>query len=1530
MLLHWIARRISDLIASHGSQTPLPAATIDAYSSLARALAQKLPIVADPSSALARLAVFAAPEELPSANGGGDLGYVRNRAVRGAFDTLTAPPWARGMATAHTAGPFVDEHGIPSWIDTVVPVPQQITVLRGVGGAPIVYLQPSSVTETNDPNGSTVTLGPGSLWIPAQLLQVDAPANGFGGIAFSSATISIPGGISASPSGDVYAVGTNVTLQMDLAPVAAPPATPGAANDGASAVAALPPKIHVAFAPDGANVTALEDAMMTVYGMQASFTGGPAAVSYDPDLAEIAVVFGTVSAPAEVTVAASASPTFTLRGTAPVARGSYRIPVAQTTANALGHASSGGALGLTLGAGMSGRWGQLDAAVPFTSTFLRVQTGILGVSARTAQQPFRDTYELWDARSAPGHQRAASLTLEGKRGTLVLETEDAGGESVIATNCGVSANIDRPVIANGNAPSLARIAALYALTHTTADTTLLVEGTVPAFFGIVEPPPQPAVSYVIENAVLRTSGVDALIAFAKLTSGRGMQGALYLGSELDRVIPILPDPYASNVDVNDEVVAEKLVATTVWTAPDTPRVAFAILRPAPSANAKVAPVGSVGADANLALSRGRAAIFEGLDALYDVSSAQSQFGVMLNRQALLQGQIVGQQLAVAGQQAFLFTVPAIAWEPVLDPARTFFSISEDDGPPGIVAVPTANLRPLEPGAFYDAFVADYRNGADLLAVLSLPFGLIASVDTRVDVNTQPPIARPDLVAIQPAFGDRLGGKQLSIQGKYDAVNDRTVLPGLSLADSDYAKRMLSDDAPAFIVATMWNEDFGGQPLPGAVSTHFVPVSRYDLSGYGASIFSDFQYHGDETGVTEARFDVMVGRTQYELVQVQSVILPWHIEVINTTIISRDANGYVNRVNTGWRAKTDGLFQYPGVDPNELELGGITGVFDVRNIVEGAEEVVAGKHYARVTFDADVQLVVDPANHGLKVTGGNDTGRIPSRSVTGYLIADAKDKPSVAEAVLVMSALGPATAPIAAEIDVDGTAIAMALSGVEVTLTRADVVHSATNPQTIAAALRGVPRLPRDGSWSIGTRPATSTVPQPVSPTTPVPLMRSNADAATWRIADAQDVVKFDDPLHFYGILQATGANKVFFEHPTIRNAAGANPLNFDKTPKLADVGKLLGDNGLLPDIVSLLDFGAFDGLAKSGDGFTLKKDLTQTVDLGKRTLIPLGPIRLQMASWNPGKVAKPSTITLHLDPSASPRWKIDIVNIAFNLVIDGWGNDDDPLITVHGDASAQEGGAPSFSNLAVQYGSALSVVKDILTAVEQVLAFLPDAAKKAGLDVSFQGSKLRIREAFPIPKLPLGLGYIEDISLDLGFDVDVLDKKLSFFVGLGDDRAPFHWLVSPLSGNGMLQLGASDRMGVKMQAGIGVGLAIDFAIVSGSASIVIAVQLDATSNPIGVMVLLTGQASVDVLDGLASASLTLTAGVGVKVSPGPLHDLTDIPPDPIDYLKQTTVTLMAEVAVGIHLSVCWLVHVDFDGSWPFSETVSGKTLAALV
>jgi len=42
------------------------------------------------------------------------------------------------------------------------------------------------------------------------------------------------------------------------------------------------------------------------------------------------------------------------------------------------------------------------------------------------------------------------------------------------------------------------------------------------------------------------------------------------------------------------------------------------------------------------------------------------------------------------------------------------------------------------------------------------------------------------------------------------------------------------------------------------------------------------------------------------------------------------------------------------------------------------------------------------------------------------------------------------------------------------------------------------------------------------------------------------------------------------------------------------------------------------------------------------------------------------------------------------------------------------------------------------------------------------------------------------------------------------------------------------------------------------------------------------------------------------------------------------VTLEAQVAVGIHLSVCWVVHVDWTGFWPFKETVTGAALTGLL
>ena len=438
----------------------------------------------------------------------------------------------------------------------------------------------------------------------------------------------------------------------------------------------------------------------------------------------------------------------------------------------------------------------------------------------------------------------------------------------------------------------------------------------------------------------------------------------------------------------------------------------------------------------------------------------------------------------------------------------------------------------------------------------------------------------------------------------------------------------------------------------------------------------------------------------------------------------------------------------------------------------------------------------------------------------------------------------------------------------------------------------------------------------------MPLIRLNGTPA-WHFADPADLHILAAPAQLYGFIQGTGTQKAFFEHPTVAPASGgANPLNFVQPPRLADVGSLLGSAGILPDVGSLLDFKAFGGFQPAGDGFggqTLQNDVT----IPDKTLLSLGVVQVVMSSYLAGASHIEATIDAAAPPG-TPRWSVTISNVAFKLLVDGG----DPLVTIHGTVSAQDGGSPSLSPIAVDYGSLLDTVRGILDGIETFVQFLPDAGK-SGIDVSFAGSALRIREAFPIPQLPLGLGFLENIALDLGFDVDLLARTIHFFVGVGSEQEPFHWLVSPLSGNGLLQLGATDTLGVEMQAGIGVGLGIDLAIASGSASIVLAFRIDTTTTPFGVLVLLTGNAAVDVLDGLASTSITLTAGLGVAVSTPPLNPI-QIAEDPIAFLKATVVTLSAEVAVGIHITVGWFVHIDFDDSWPFSESISGATLTNLL
>jgi hypothetical protein len=1432
---------------------------------------------------------------------------------------LGAPPSLRGMVLAATR--TISDRGLAGQVLALAPL-VFVAIRRGAGGPVIGWLRAPDTGRTAG-NPRIFTFGPGSIWLTANLFSPAAPAAGLMGIAFQSLTLSIPGAIVSVPIGNDILIDPSATLGISLVP-APPPTAAGFSNDGTATTVDLPAPLGFEMPPAGAPRVTLPDSQVSTCGTNFVLGGGQAATNWDAPPGEMVFTYSSI------TPGVFAAAGTTVLGSAGVILGQYRLPVAETSPDALGEALSGGMPAILLERGLTATWRD-GRSLALDTTLLLPQRGSLAVRAAIFQRSFVDYYTLWTAPGPP--PRPTRLAFTVRAGAVLVLLLDATTESAWILGATLDAALDRPLTVAGVLPKVDQLTFNYGVERSQTDVSMTLVGVPKASL----PPGAPPVEvFAIENALLRTAGVAWLWGLMALDGNEAGAGQLIAGQVLTNFTPTLPDPYASNNDpLGEPGQPAGLLSEVGWSSDATVGLGFTLLPP----------------------TNNQGSINDTPVALLDMSGRADQLGVFVGGRPRVGpgpgiGQIVGQTWQQSGDQVRVFTVPHISWEAVISdtardpvsgdivaaPRNWFTPFAAADGDPVGLSILGKTLRPVEPLAALAALHSDYDGGSDLLASFSLPFGLTARVDTSNAVNGPITVPRPAMADVQASFPGLQAGAQLRLTAT-KVPGQPPAMPGFSAAPDDYARAML-DTNPGDI-SGFWNQQFDAETVPGKPPpqppTHVVPVSRIDFSGYGASMVSDWADPGVGSGIDQARFQVLVGRTTYELVEAQTYILPWLIPVVDTTVFERDSAGYVARHNTGWRARDVGAFGYAGGPP--VEASGVLDVRAVRNIrANGAPDiVVAGFGLFRpVLFDADVAVLTDtgPGNHGLAVSNPA-SGILPSHGMIGYLRLATGGPPTLPEAFALLQqidALNAARAagPIAAEALVATTGFGFSLTAVDVR----PIQPVGAAPPNIAVALRGTPHLPRDGAWSVTRRRATDTAAKPVDPLLPVPLVRLNAAPATWHIMEPDDLgflAAGQEPPTTYGLLQATGTQKMIFEHPMLIDGDPL-PLQTKKLPGLADIGSLLGISGLLPDLGSLLQLPELKGLVPGADGLqTNPLEVTQLVTIDRKLLLTLGPINVVFGSatakivGNEGGPPPQSTIKLKLDATAPPgsRWGISIDNACFMLIVGGFG-EPDALVAVTGTLTAREGEGPGFSGIKVYYGDALQLVKEILTGIEAVAQFLPGGGKPP-FSVDFAGTKLKIRESFGLPTLPLGFGFLQDIALVMGFEVDVLSRKLNFSVGVGSEEDPFTWLVSPLAGNGLIALGASDQLGVEMQAGIGVGLGIDLAIASGSASITLAVRIDTTQNPFILMVILTGSAEVDVLDGLASASITLSAGLGVGVQ-------VPLPPpiDPIELAKETVVTLEAEIAVGIHISVCWVVHIDWTGSWPFRETVTGEMLTGLL
>lgn len=591
----------------------------------------------------------------------------------------------------------------------------------------------------------------------------------------------------------------------------------------------------------------------------------------------------------------------------------------------------------------------------------------------------------------------------------------------------------------------------------------------------------------------------------------------------------------------------------------------------------------------------------------------------------------GMQVKVPGHFARVFLLPQVAWEPTwntapkeypMDPGPGPMYYPNDGGPSRLLNSSTEQVT-LAPIPLSKFLVEKFQQQkAELIAQFTLPFGL-KSVGL-LDHSNDYPLVKPKVEFNAPSFSnDLLGGIQIRAiggdSGKKDSnpkLNDYPMFKGftfqlnnvLDLFGQSKGESNLGDS-----VTTIFNGEFAG--MTG--DPKGVPVTTIDFTGYGASVFSNWLSPTAAIASTsQAKFDVFLGRTSHEIIQVKSIVYPWGIRVVRTITLMRTSSGFIYRTDSGWQPESDGRFDFrykyfdtvnspngfKTEEPFDIYPGLIKGLFNIKNISEDSSladfqrtdwvkkggsyittkgELVSYNENADkeipifcrpVWFDADVELE--------NLVQGHKNNRTPAKKILGYVqLAPTGFTLTPKRFKELLDLQG---CLIGGDID---CIMDINKSGQQIRLTRFDFSHAqeTNNPEPVfVAAVRGSAILPKTGSWSmvqhkVGTGEVTQ-LPNHV----PVPLIRAGkwtGDFYKVDLGSTNRLIRMAAPSELlrnpsantvnFGILQTTATQKALILTPSFHK--GERKL-FSKTPLLfADAYSLMSGNSIFPNSGNAID-----------------------------------------------------------------------------------------------------------------------------------------------------------------------------------------------------------------------------------------------------------------------------------------------------------------------------------------------------------------------
>ena len=641
-------------------------------------------------------------------------------------------------------------------------------------------------------------------------------------------------------------------------------------------------------------------------------------------------------------------------------------------------------------------------------------------------------------------------------------------------------------------------------------------------------------------------------------------------------------------------------------------------------------------------------------------------------------QIDGMDVISSGKYVRAFTVPQISWEPLInltppvpgetgDPPFGANYFPDDGGPMEIVnnGEDSVTLAPLPLAAYLlDHFDAD-TDGFHALSMMTLPFGMraVALLKNTYGLKQDPSNTRRGsrvTLNAQEFPNDIKGGLQLQLDAGASSVSsDSDMFKGNTMQINNVVNIFGANTQTSNLgrhVSLIFNKDFATE----IEQDRGVPLTRIDLSGYGATSFSNWLNPKAAFAQTsQAKFDIMMGRTAHEIVQVKSVLYPWGIKVVRTITIFRVGSGYVYRYDSGWRAESDGEYDFrywvnitsdttEGKEsPFEIHPGLIKGLYNVSNI-EPAQGVApfitqmeasaivntsglyqdlspgtqtVDVHLEAVYFDADIEVENVSSGFKTKTINGKEKKIVPSKKMLGYVQLAPTGIPIDALTLkqLLIAQYGAIGGPIDCEINLAGSNQMMRLS-------RFDMNNSLAangSDSVFAVAGRGNVLLPKDGSWTLVKHERENGEVSPVPTDLSVPVIRKGAlywpnfngekdaevvspqelDTPTedvlLRIANPTEILRSptDDTIN-YGFLQNTDTQKALFLTPAF--ATGVKKLISKTPPLFADAFRIVNTKSIFPNIgAGDSDFGEAISFIENGASNIFNQG--SLTDLGETT-----------------------------------------------------------------------------------------------------------------------------------------------------------------------------------------------------------------------------------------------------------------------------------------------------------------------------------------